>query len=206
MLTKEEILARLLQKDSGLKITPHPIKLGPNSADLTLDPRLLIYGTEIHKQYYSNDSRFIYDNNGVECFYPIEGPPSPIILDVKKNNPTQLLTIPSKGLILFPGKLYLGCTIEYTETKDFIPQIETVSSVARLGVMSHLTAGYGDTGFRGVWVLELIAHEPIRVYPNMRIAQIYYTPASGKVEDYGNSGKYQGQTGPVASNSWKEYL
>lgn len=205
MLTKEEILYRLLKENSGLSIEPHPIKIGPNSADLTLDPRLLIYGTEGHRLYYSNDRLFTFKEDGVEYFSPLQ-PPKPLVLDVKKKNPTQSLIIPDTGLILFPGKLYLGCTIEYTETKEFIPQIETVSSVARLGLMAHLTAGYGDTGFRGVWVLELVAHEPIRVYPNMRIAQIYYTPANGKVEDYGSSGKYQGQTEPVASNSWKDYL
>lgn len=199
-----------MDAESGIKIDPYPIKVGPNSADLTLDPRLLIYGTELHKRYYQNDSNFISSSTDNSWFLgndsPSHRPPAPLVLDVKKENPTQNLLIPEKGLVLFPGKLYLGCTIEFTETKDFIPQIETVSSIARLGVMSHLTAGYGDTGFRGVWVLELIAHEPVRVYPKMRIAQIFYTSPVGEVEDYGAKGKYQGQTEPVASNSWKEYL
>lgn len=70
-------------------------------------------------------------------------------LDMKKPNPVQNLKIPEDGLLLEPGKLYLGRTIEFTETHNLVPMLEGRSSIGRLGMFVHITAGFGDVGFKG---------------------------------------------------------
>ncbi|MDR3550802.1 MAG: hypothetical protein P4L31_05270, partial [Candidatus Babeliales bacterium] len=70
-------------------------------------------------------------------------------LDMKKSHATKSLIIPEEGLLLQPGKLYLGRTIEYTETDGLVPMLEGRSSVGRLGLFIHITAGFGDVGFCG---------------------------------------------------------
>lgn len=113
------------------------------------------------------------------------------VLDVKKENPTKKIIIPEEGLVLEPGKLYLGRTNEYTETYDLVPCIDGRSSIGRLGLYIHVTAGFGDVGFKGTWTLEIQCIQPIRIYPNIRIGQIYYQHAQGKKTNY--NGKYMGQ-------------
>lgn len=87
---------------------------------------------------------------------------------------TRRLTIPPEGMVLKPGKLYLGRTVERTRTDKFIPMLEGRSSVGRLGMGIHVTAGFGDIGFDGPWTLEITVTEPLRIYPLVEIAQIYY--------------------------------
>jgi dCTP deaminase len=70
-------------------------------------------------------------------------------LDMKKENPAQKVVIPPEGLVLQPGTLYLGRTNEYTETFNLVPMLEGRSSVGRLGLFVHVTAGFGDVGFCG---------------------------------------------------------
>ena len=65
-------------------------------------------------------------------------------LDMKANNPVRHLTIPDSGLLLETNKLYLGRTLEYTKTEQFVPMLEGRSSVGRLGLFIHVTAGFGD--------------------------------------------------------------
>src|SRR4051812_5444120 len=63
-------------------------------------------------------------------------------LDMKRDNPTQKLTIPPEGILLQPGKLYLGRTVEHTITQNLVPMLEGRSSVGRLGLYVHVTAGF----------------------------------------------------------------
>lgn len=70
-------------------------------------------------------------------------------LDMKKKNTGHLLHIPEEGILLEPNKLYLGRTREYTKTKCFVPMLEGRSSIGRLGLFIHVTAGFGDVGFSG---------------------------------------------------------
>lgn len=125
------------------------------------------------------------------------------ILDMKKDNPTQKILIPPEGLILEPGKLYLGRTEEYTQTENYIPMLEGRSSIGRLGICIHVTAGFGDVGFAGYWTLELFCVQPVRIYAGVQIAQIYYHTISGDYERYVN-GKYQNNQGIQASMLYKE--
>ena len=74
------------------------------------------------------------------------------------------------------------------------------SSVGRLGICIHITAGFGDIGFNGTWTLEITAIKPVRVYPNIEICQVsYFTPYGESKIKY--DGRYQGQIDPTASRS-----
>ena len=102
---------------------------------------------------------------------------------------TQRLAIPEEGLLLEPGRLYLGRTLEYTETHGFVPMLEGRSSVGRLGVFVHVTAGFGDVGFSGYWTLEMFAVQPIRIFAGVPICQIFYHQITGEFVEYAS--KYQ---------------
>lgn len=124
-------------------------------------------------------------------------------LDPRQDNRTRTITIPEEGLVLTPGKLYLGRTNEWTETYGLVPKLEGRSSIGRLGLFIHVTAGYGDVGFRGYWTLEIVAVEPVRIYPNMEIGQLSYHPVCGEVVNQ-YQGKYQDSREVVASQIWRE--
>ncbi|MBR6901757.1 MAG: dCTP deaminase [Synergistaceae bacterium] len=124
-------------------------------------------------------------------------------LDMKKANGTQKILIPPEGLILEPGKLYLGRTEEYTKTEGYIPMLEGRSSIGRLGICIHVTAGFGDVGFAGYWTLELFCVQPVRIYSGVQIAQIYYHTISEPYENY-TKGKYQNNKGIQPSMLYKE--
>ena len=125
------------------------------------------------------------------------------VLDVKQKNPTQTIVIPEEGYVLEPGQLYLARTAEYTETHGLVPMIIGRSSVGRLGITAHITSGFGDIGFCGCWTMQLTCVRPVRIYPDMRICQIFYHSVLGEYEEY-NSGKYQGSDGIIPSKLYKE--
>lgn len=126
------------------------------------------------------------------------------ILDPMEENPVEEFEIPEEGMILWPGVLYLGHTEEYTETRNLIPMYEGRSSLARLGFGSHITAGFGDIGFKGRWTLEITVNRAIRVYPGMRVGQLYYHLPDGEVTKEYN-GKYQGSEDVTASRLYKDW-
>lgn len=126
------------------------------------------------------------------------------LLDMKVPNPVKTLTIPESGLVLEPDKLYLGRTNEFTQTDRFVPMLEGRSSVGRLGLFIHVTAGFGDVGFAGYWTLEIFCVQPIRIYPNVEICQIYYHDIHGEYEPY-QSGKYQNNTGIQPSLLYRDF-
>ena len=127
------------------------------------------------------------------------------LLDMKMENPVEQLTIPEEGLVLQPDRLYLGRTQEFTRTENFVPMLEGRSSVGRLGLFIHVTAGFGDVGFAGYWTLEIFCVQPIRIYPNVEICQIYYHTIQGDYTKY-DSGKYQNNTGVQPSMLYKDFL
>ena len=103
-------------------------------------------------------------------------------LDARRDNPIQEFRIPPGGYVLVPGQLYLGVTEEYTETHAFVPFLEGKSSVGRLGIDIHSTAGKGDVGFCNYWTLEMSVKLPVRVYAGMPIGQLIYFEISGPVD------------------------
>ena len=125
-------------------------------------------------------------------------------LDMKKLNPIKRITIPEEGLVLEPNRLYLGRTNEFTKTEGFVPMLEGRSSTGRLGLFIHVTAGFGDVGFAGYWTLEIFCIQPIRIYPNAEICQIYYHSIEGDYEPY-KSGKYQNNTDIQPSLMYKDF-
>jgi dCTP deaminase len=131
----------------------------------------------------------VYDNN---------------ILDMKQENTASELIIPKEGLLLETNKLYLGRTVEYTRTEGLVPMLEGRSSIGRLGMFIHVTAGFGDVGFAGYWTLEIFCVQPIRIYPGIEICQVYYHNIDGEYNTY-KSGKYQHNKGIQPSLLFKEF-
>lgn len=126
------------------------------------------------------------------------------VLDMKKENKARTVTIPEEGLLLEPGKLYLGRTIEYTKTQTYVPMLEGRSSIGRLGLFVHITAGFGDVGFSGFWTLELYCIQPIRVYAGVQMCQIFYHTIEGHYVPY-SSNKYQNNHGVQPSLLYKDF-
>lgn len=168
MLTASEILKRI---DKGsIVITPFNLdQLNINSYDIRLSNKLIKYD--------------LRENQA---------------LDPKKENKTIEIEIPETGLKIVPGELYLGSTIEYTETMDCIPCIDGRSSIARFGASMHVSAGFGDIGFKGTWTLEIGVIHPFILYPGMRVGQIYYFEPIGEIDRL-YQGRYSGQIDPTAS-------
>lgn len=125
-------------------------------------------------------------------------------LDMKTPNPVVKLEIPEEGLLLETNKLYLGRTIEYTKTDNYVPMLEGRSSIGRLGLFIHVTAGFGDVGFAGYWTLEMFCIHPIRIYAGVELCQIFYHTIEGDFDQY-SSAKYQNNTGVQPSLLYKDF-
>ncbi len=180
--------------------------VGPNSIDLRIGNELLAYedGYKRHAFYDGENARYkngshtqawINLSNGFPCIKPVM--PIDSILDMKTDNATETLEIPDDGLVLWPGILYLGRTIETIGSNAFVPIVEGRSSVGRLGIHVHVTAGFCDLGFRGTITLEIHVIHPVRIYPNLPLCQAYFLEPRGAIELY--KGRYQNQVEPTAS-------
>jgi dCTP deaminase len=132
------------------------------------------------------------------------------ILDAKIENELEYFKIPTEGIILYPNRLYLGVTLEYTETHGFVPFLEGKSSVGRLGIDIHSTAGKGDAGYCNHWTLEISVKQPVRIYAGMPIGQLIYFEISGEILTPYNkkkTAKYnQRSDKPIGSMMWKNFL
>lgn len=146
-------------------------QLGPNSYNLRLDNKLLLYTHSV--------------------------------LDMKQKLETRELIIPDDGLTLTPGVLYLGRTYEYTKTNNLVPMLEGRSSIGRLGLFIHITAGFGDVGFAGFWTLEIFCVQPVKIYPMVQICQVFYHTIEGQFTAYASK-KYQNNTGVQPSLLYQE--
>ncbi|MCB2379156.1 dCTP deaminase [Hymenobacter sp. BT635] len=130
------------------------------------------------------------------------------VLDARKHNEIDVFEISAEeGFVLEPGVLYLGVTEEYTESHAQVPFLEGKSSVGRLGIDIHATAGKGDVGFCNTWTLEISVTQQVRVYPGMPIGQLIYFAVQGDVQTFYNrkaNAKYNDRTDkPVESMMWK---
>lgn len=108
------------------------------------------------------------------------------ILDAKAHNRIKTFEIPAEGYVLTPDKFYLGVTAEYTETHAHVPFLEGKSSVGRLGIDIHATAGKGDVGFCNYWTLEISVKQPVRIYAGMPIGQLIYFEVKGDIKNLYN--------------------
>lgn len=126
------------------------------------------------------------------------------VIDPKQENKTETITIPKKGYVLEPRKVYLARTSEYTKTFNLVPMIIGRSSLGRLGLAVHVTSGFGDVGFCGYWTMQLICVQRIKIYPGMKICQIFYNTVCGDTTDY-SSDKYQNSSDIMASKIFREF-
>jgi dCTP deaminase len=124
-------------------------------------------------------------------------------LDVKVKQDAWEFTMPEDGVVLKPGMVYLYHCNETIGIKGNIRgKVEGKSSLGRYGLFVHVTAGFIDPGFQGSLVLELVATQPIRIYPNMKICQIEFARVEGDIiESYDKKAgsKYQNQSGTQES-------
>jgi dCTP deaminase len=150
-------------------------------------------------------------DNRFRVFYTARHP----YIDVKQpmDDLTELVEVkPDDAFILHPGEFVLGSSLEEVGIPaDLAARLEGKSSLGRLGLMTHSTAGFLDPGFVGHVTLELsnVANLPITLYPGMRIGQIAVFQLTTAAErPYGSRGvgsKYQGQRGPTPSRYWENF-
>ncbi|HET7869921.1 MAG TPA: dCTP deaminase [Actinomycetota bacterium] len=174
--------------ESGrIEIDPFdPASIQPSSIDLHVDDRFRVFA----------NSRYPY-------------------IDVKKEMPglTEVVEVADPDpFILHPGEFVLGSTLERVAIPDdMVARLEGKSSLGRLGLLIHSTAGYVDPGWDGYLTLELsnVANLPITIYPGMKIGQISFfrltTPAERPYGSTEARSKYQGQRGPTASRFFEEF-
>jgi len=150
------------------------------------------------------DNRFrIFSNHRYTCIDPRERQPEL----------TEVVEVAEGDVfVLHPGEFVLGSTIERVGLGSaYVARLEGKSSLGRLGLLCHATAGWIDPGFRGHITLELsnVANLPILVYPGMPIGQLSFarlsSPASRPYGSEGSGSKYQGQEGPTASRMWEAF-
>lgn len=137
------------------------------------------------------------------------------VIDPAADQPdlTRLIEVePDEGFVLHPGEFVLGSTLEtVTLPDDLAARVEGKSSLGRLGLLTHATAGFVDPGFSGHVTLELsnVATLPIRLWPGMKIGQLCFFRLSSPAEHpYGSAAygsHYQGQRGPTASRSFANF-
>jgi dCTP deaminase len=163
-----------------------PAMVQPSSIDLRCDPNFRVF--ENHK-------------------YAVIDPKAP-----QGDLTTGVTATDDAPFILHPGEFVLGSTLESISlADDVVARLEGKSSLGRLGLLIHSTAGFIDPGFKGQVTLELsnVANLPITIYPRMKIGQIsFYQMTTPADVPYGSpqlGSKYQGQTGPTPSQMHKDF-
>lgn len=182
-LTDKKIIEEL--EKGNIEIDPfNPEHLNPNSYDLTLSNQVKV----LHANIYKPNS----------------------LVDVKKSQAYK--TIPmheDRGLIIFPNNLYIMGTNEKAGSRlTHHMTLSGKSSLARLGLSIHLTAGWGDTGFVNNWTLEVTCIYPTKLYPGMRIAQIAFSEINGEIGvpyDKKKDSKYNENNNAKGSEYYKNF-
>ena len=185
ILSDHDILSALEEGRVGIDpFDPHDVQ--PSSVDLRVDR----YFRTFHNHRYP--------------YIDVKKPMDELteLVDVKGDEP----------FILHPGEFVLGSTREYVRLpNDLVARLEGKSSLGRLGLLIHSTAGYVDPGFEGHLTLELsnVANLPITIYPDMKIGQISFFRLTSPADDpYGSKkagSKYQGQRGPTPSRYYENF-
>lgn len=182
-----------LEQGSGV-IGYKPEHINPNSVDLTLNSEMSIYKNRV--------------------------------LDCRQKNEVDKIEIPEDGYMLIPNVIYLVSTnesidlkpldfekticstgVKYKAKKDICAKVEGKSSLGRLGMFSHITAGWIDAGFKGSLVLELTVIQPLKIYPNMKICQVAFYECTEVETNYGQKegSKYQNQVGAQESKMHENF-
>lgn len=125
------------------------------------------------------------------------------LLDVRRKQEVDEHEIPADGMVLHPGKIYLGHTVEIMGSDYYVPIVKGRSSIARLGLFVHVTADIIDIGSHNQWTLQLVAVQPVLVIPGMLIGQATFWAVDGEISLY--RGKYQGMRGPAESQIYRDF-
>ena len=160
--------------------------LQPASIDVRLDRAFLVFETHRHA-----------------CIDPA----------VRQDDLTRLVEVQDgEAFVLHPGEFVLASTLERVRLpRDLAARLEGKSSLGRLGLVTHSTAGFIDPGFEGHVTLELsnAATLPLKLWPGMKVGQLAVFQMTGPAEfPYGSvvrGSRYQGQAGPTASRSWRDF-
>jgi len=201
MLVDREILAAI--KKGTIVIEPFDREaLGTNSYDVHLAQTLLTYAPAYEVTKRARDDDY-YGSPPMQT--TVEKP-----LDVREARVTIEHVIGHEGFVLNPGELYLASTVEYTESHHHVPILNGKSSLGRLGLSIHVTAGTGDVGFCNHWTMELFVIKPLRVYAGMPVGQLLWHSTSGglPLRSYKDkpSAKYGGRDlKPRASEFWRNF-
>jgi dCTP deaminase len=128
------------------------------------------------------------------------------VIDCKTPCRTIEMKIGPDGLVIYPRELCLMHTLERVWTDSYVPVLDGKSSIGRLGVQVHMTAGYGDPGFDGQYTLEVTSVYPVRVYPGMRFCQMRFHQWCGEGSEL-YRGNYNGETsmGPIPSMVHRQF-
>ena len=201
VLSDQAIRAAL--DEGSIKIDPFEAEqLNPVSYDLTLGGQVTVYKGWVETESYTQWS--LDKPKDGRLLHAVQG-----TFDVKKKPEFESFQMdPKEGWVIKPGIGYLMHTRERIWTEKFIPVIDGKSSIGRLFIQIHITAGFGDPGFDGQYTLEVVAQHPVRVYPGMRIAQIrFHTIAGELVKLYQQTGHYTGEhaVGAVPSQAWRQF-
>ena len=185
MVLSDRTIARLLD-EGRIEIDPYDESLlQPSSVDVRVDKYFRVF----------RNSR-----------YPF--------IDVKQEQEelTELVEIDDDPFILHPGEFVLGSTLERVHLPDdLVARLDGKSSLGRLGLLIHSTAGFIDPGWDGHVTLELsnVANLPVTIYPGMKIGQISFVqmtePAASPYGTGKLGSKYQGQGGPTPSRYWQNF-
>lgn len=207
-------------EEGNIRIEPgfDPRCVNPASYDLTLGSQVAVYRDAVYfvvggKGYWPReDGEYVSDSGDIlrrdrnqsdwMCSRPEH------ILNTKAKNEVTVFTMgQDKGWLLKPGIGYLMHTAERIWTTKYVPVLDGKSSLGRLFMTAHVTAGYGDPGFNGQYTLEVVVTHPVIVYPGMRFCQIRFHTYIGKHLHYEQTGHYVGSAaeGPVPSMSWKQF-
>lgn len=181
-------------KEGLISIEPYDENnINPNSYNLTIGNtcKILDFNNETVINPFIDISQF-----NIEATYRY--------IDAAKPVQYTDIDIPEEGLILRPGELYLIATNEIIGTDCYIPMITGRSSMGRMGVSVHQEAGFGDIGYHGKWTLQVTVVKPVKIYPNMKMAQMYMVVPSGDTS-IKYKGKYQNSNTAKGSEIAKEF-
>jgi dCTP deaminase len=191
-----DLAIRQAVEDGDIEIDPfNPDHVNITSYDLTLGDEVRVYhDPQLPVPEYARNPRI---------------QPPYVELDARKEPTTVAWKFDSeKGVLLQPGVGYLMHTRERVRTTKFNPILDGKSSIGRLFIQVHATAGYGDPGFDGQYTLEVLVHHPVKVYAGMRFCQIRFHTIAGELsKTYDQVGHYTGgfSSGAVASQAWRQF-
>jgi len=193
MILSDKMIKEAMAK-GDIVIDPFdPSALGSNSYDVHLGSTILTYATG-----YPDINEGRTTPNLV-----------PRLLDCKVEHETHAYEIGTDGIVLIPGTLYLGSTSEYTESLKHVPFLDGKSSIGRLGITIHCTAGRGDVLYKGHWTLEIHVVQPVRVYAGMPIGQLIYFETGAPEQGYDSKPNAKYRDGrdprPQASRMWMNF-